>query len=257
MAVDGAIKQQTVSPSRGFTYRMDALRLMRPETLLTIGMDAGLGPFADRNLSYWDESFVPMELMRHMREIHRVDVATGASVPLVAREIRLAGARIPDPLEAPPDWFWRALIAGVIIGLALVTLARASSRAWARVVFGLFACTSAIVLSVGGLVLLVLWFLTDHVSAWRNENILLFDPLCLFLLPAWLGSLRARWQSSKFARAVGLIIALLAGLALFIKVFPAFPQDNRFWLALLFPIHIGFAVALFMRRVPLTRYRSL
>jgi hypothetical protein len=257
MAVDGAIKQQTVSPSRGFTYRMDALRLMRPETLLTIGMDAGLGPFADRNLSYWDESFVPMELMRHMREIHRVDVATGASVPLVAREIRLADARIPDPLDTPPNWFWRALIAGIAIGLTLITLARASSHAWARVVFGLFACTSAIVLSVGGLVLLALWFLTDHVSAWRNENILLFDPLCLFLVPAWLGSLRARWVSSKFARAVGLVIALLAGLALFIKVFPAFPQDNRFLLALLLPIHIGFAFALFMRRVPLARYRSL
>jgi Domain of unknown function (DUF4105) len=256
MAVDGAIKQQTISPSRGFTYRMDALRLMRPETSLTIGMDAGLGPFADRYLSYWDESFVPMELMRHMREIHRVDVTTGASVPLVAREIRLADARIPDPLDAPPDWFWRALIVGIAIGLALIALARASSRAWARVVFGLFACTSVFVLSVGGLVLLALWFLTDHVSAWRNENILLFDPLCLLLLPAWLGSFRARWMSSKFARAVGLAIALLAGLALFIKIFPAFPQDNRFWLALLLPIHIGFAVALFTRRVSLTRYLS-
>ncbi len=256
-AVDGAIKQQTISPSRGFTYRKDALRLMRPETLLTIGMDAGLGPFADRNLSYWDESFVPMELMRHMREILRVDTTTGASVPLVAREVKLAEARVPDPLETPPDWFWRALFAGVAIGLALFVLARASSRAWARVVFGLFAITSSIVLSIGGLVLLALWFLTDHVSAWRNENILLFDPLGLLLLPAWFGSFRARWVSSKFARAIGLTAALLAGLALFIKVFPAFPQDNRFWLALLLPIHIGFAVALFIRRVPLARYRSL
>ena len=254
MVVDGAIRQQTVSPSRGFTYRMDALRLMRPETLLTIGIDAGLGPFADRNLSYWDESFVPMELMRHMREIHRVDAATGASVPLVAREVRLAEARIPDPLDVPPDWFWRALIVGVAIGLALIVLARAASRAWARMAFGLFAIVSAIVLSAGGLVLLGLWLLTDHVSAWRNENILLFDPLCLLLLPAWFGSFRARWLSSTFARAVGLTVALLAGLALFIKVFPAFPQDNRFWLALLLPIHLGFAAALFARRAPPATY---
>jgi hypothetical protein len=248
MAVDGAIRQQTISPSRGFTYRMDALRLMRPETALTIGIDAGLGPFADRNLSYWDESFVPMELMRHVREIHRVDAATGASVPLVAREVKLADARVPEPLDAPPDWFWRALIAGIVIGIVLIALSRASSHAWARVVFGLSAIAFAVVLSVGGLVLLALWFLTDHVSAWRNENILLFDPLCLLLLPAWFGSFRVRWASTKFARAVGLVVALLAGLALFIKVFPAFPQDNRFWLALLLPIHIAFAVALFNRR---------
>lgn len=256
MAVEGAIRQQTISPSRGFTYRMDALRLMRPETALTIGIDAGLGPYADRNLSYWDESFVPMELMRHMRQIHRVDAATGTSVPLVAREVRLADARVPDPLDAPPDWFWRALFAGIAVGLALVALAR-SSRGWARVVFGSFAITSAVVLSIGGFVLIALWFLTDHVSAWRNENILLFDPLCLLLLPAWFGSFRSRWASTKFARAVGLVIALLAGLALFIKVFPAFPQDNRFWLALLLPVHIGFALALFTRRVMPTRYRTL
>jgi hypothetical protein len=248
MAVGGAIRQQTMSPSRGFTYRMEALRLMRPETLLTVGMDAGLGPFADRHLSYWDEGFVPMELMRHLREIHRVDSVTKQTVPLVAREVRLADARIPDPLEAPPDWFWRALIAGVAIAFALLGLARAHSRAGARAVFGTIASVSAIVLGIGGLVLLALWFLTDHVAAWRNENILLFDPLCFLLLPAWFGSFRARWVSSRFARTVGLAVALLAGLALFIKIFQAVPQDNRFWIALLLPIHAALAAALFIRR---------
>ena len=248
MAIDGAIKQQTASPSRGFTYRMDALRLMRPETLLTIGMDAGLGPFADRRLSYWDESFVPMELMRHMREIHRVDAVTGESVPLVSRETRLAEARVAEPQEYPPDWFWRALLAGVVIGAALIGLARMSSRGWARAIFSPFATITAIVLSICGLVLLALWFLTDHVAAWRNENILLFDPLCLMLLPTWFGWFRANRRPSRFAANLGLVIVLLCGLALFIKIFQLQPQDNRFWIALLLPIHAGFAGALFLRR---------
>ena len=248
VAVDGAIRQQTTSPSRGFTYRMDALRLMRPETLLTIGMDAGLGPFADRRLSYWDESFVPMELMRHMREIHRVDAATGKLVPLVSRETRLADARVAEPQEYPPDWFWRALLAGIVIGAALVGLARMHSLGWARGLFGSFATAAAIILSLCGLVLLALWFLTDHVAAWRNENILLFDPLCLLLLPAWIRWFRADGRPSRFAANMGLAIVLLCGLALFIKVFQLQPQDNRFWIALLLPIHAGFAAALFLRR---------
>ena len=39
-------------------------------------------------------------------------------------------------------------------------------------------------------------------------------------------------------------IAALAGLALFLKVFPGFIQDNRFWLALLLPVQVALAFVL-------------
>ena len=247
MAIGGAIKQQTISPSRGFTFRMDTLRLMRPETLLAIGMDAGLGPFADRRLTYWDESFLPAELMRHMREIHRVG-EDGQSIPLVAREVRLAAARLPEPDDYPPDWFWRALGSGIIGALIILLLARFRAYLPARVVFASLATAITLVLGIGGLVLIGLWTLTDHISAWRNQNILLFDPLCLLLIPVWISAFRRRWIPSKYARVLSLVIALLAGLALFIKVFPGFPQDTRFWLALLLPMHAAFAIVLFERR---------
>jgi hypothetical protein len=98
-------------------------------------------------------------------------------------------------------------------------------------------------------VLLGLWTLTDHVSAWRNENLLLFNPLCLLLLPCWFGAFRARWHPSRFAWRVAMAIAFCAALAFFVKIFPAFAQDNRFWIALLLPLHVAFALIL-------TRVRS-
>jgi len=101
----------------------------------------------------------------------------------------------------------------------------------------------------GGLVLLGLWTLTDHASAWRNENLLLFNPLCLLLLPCWFGAFRARWQPSRFAWRVAVVIAFCAALAFFVKIFPAFAQDNRFWIALLLPLHVAFTLIL-------TRMRS-
>ena len=52
------------------------------------------------------------------------------------------------------------------------------------------------------------------------------------------------WQVVPF----GVMALLLCGLALFIKVFQTQPQDNRFWIALLLPIHAGFAASLFLRR---------
>src|SRR5262249_9957233 len=93
-----------------------------------------------------------------------------------------------------------------------------------------------------GVVLVALWTLTDHVSAWRNENLLLFNPLCLLLLPAWLAAFRKDWRPSRFAGSVSIIVAGFAGLALFLKVFPAFVQDNRMWIALLLPAQAALAV---------------
>ena len=239
-AVGGAIHAQLIAPSRGFTYRMDADRLMRAEPALMLGMDAGLGPFADRRLSYWDESFVPMEFMRRLREV-RVRDADGHAAPLVALESKIAAARIPEPPDFPPRWIWPALALGIALGLALLALARLHTRAWARIAFATLASAMATACGLAGLILLALWTLTDHISAWRNENLLLFDPLCLVLLPAWLGALRRDWQPSRFAQCTAVVIAALAGLAFFIKVFPAFAQDNYLWIALLLPVHAALA----------------
>ena len=247
-AVGGAIKAQTIAPSRGFTFRMDADRLMRPDPAVMLAMDAGLGPYADRRLSFWDESFVPMEFMRHVREI-RVADESGNLRPLVARETLLSAARLADPPAAAPDWTWRALAVGLVCGFLLFGLAGLRQKAWARVSLAAIAGGTGLILGVGGLILAGLWALTDHVSAWRNENLLLFNPLCLLLLPCWFAAFRARWHPSRFAWRIGMTIAFCAALAFFMKIFPAFPQDNRFWIALLLPLHLALALVL-------TRMRS-
>jgi len=247
MAADGAIRAQTISPSRGFTYRMDVMRVMRPDPLLMVGMDAGLGPYADRRLTYWNESFLPTELMRHMREVFAVDPTTGERHSLVARETRLNDSRIPEPSETPPNWLWGALAVGIALALLILALARARANAFARVTLATLGVVIDLVLGVGGLVLLALWFLTDHTSAWRNENLFLLDPLCLLLIPIWIGAFRRRWSPSPFARYTTLFIALIAGVAWFAKVFPWFIQDNKFWIALLLPVHVAFALAVWMR----------
>lgn len=242
-ALGGVIKAQTIAPSRGFTYRMDADRLMRPEPVLMLGMDAGLGPFADQRLSYWDEGFVPMEFMRRLREV-RVAAEDGATQPLVTQEQLIAAARLPEPSDFPPDWLWPALALGVAAALLLLALAHARRHTVARALFASVAGLITLACGLGGVLLVVLWTLTEHISAWRNENLLLLDPLCLLLVPAWLGSLRRGWRPTRFARCIAYAVAALAVLAFFIKVFPAFAQDNRMWIALLLPVHVALAFVL-------------
>ena len=246
-ALGGAIHAQLIAPSRGFTYRMDALRLMRPAPAMMVLIDAGLGPFADKRLSYWAESFVPMEFMRYVREV-KIRDADGNFVPLVARETTVATARLPEPPDYPPNWIWWALAIGIASGLGLLALARERVRAWARATFAISATAISLVCGIAGLVLIGLWTLTDHIAAWHNENILLLNPLCILLVPAWIASARASWKPSRFVKATSFVIAFLAAFEFFLKIYPSFPQDNRFWIALLLPIHAALAAGLCWRR---------
>ena len=91
------------------------------------------------------------------------------------------------------------------------------------------------------LLLLFLWFGTEHRAAWRNENLLLLDPLCLALLPAWFGILSGRGRARPLALRCAWLVVLGAAFALFSKILPAFAQANLHWILLFLPIHLGLA----------------
>ncbi|HVT33275.1 MAG TPA: DUF4105 domain-containing protein [Rhodanobacteraceae bacterium] len=241
-ALGGAIRRDTEGRSSGYTYRMDSLRLMAANPLLMLGIDLGLGPYADQRIDYWQESFVPAVLSRALGEV-RVAGTDGIRHPLVAGESTIERGTVPEPPELPPDLRVPFLIAGIVLALALHALARASSRA-ARAPAALFALAFELFCGLGGFVLLFLWLGTAHVSAWRNENLLLLNPLCLALIPAASTLLRARPRLTRRAAIVAAIVALLAAFALFSKILPWFVQANLHWILLFLPIHLAIALAL-------------
>lgn len=252
-ALGGALKRQLESQPAppGHTYRFDAVRLISPDLWLGLAMDIALGPAADRPLNLWQESFVPMVLSRALNNI-RIVGQDGKSQPLVNHTDVLLPGRLPSPPTHPPRLTWPFLWLGLGLAVILFLLAQNRSPA-ARLVFTVLATAFSLVCGVGGLILAALWAFTQHWSGWHNENLLLFDPLCLLLLPCWIGAARANWGPGRFPYRVASIVALASIVACILRLLPWTFQANLHWVALMLPIHVALAASLRSRRSSVRR----
>jgi hypothetical protein len=231
-ALGGQLRRQLDVRSSGDTYRTESVRLASPAAWMRVGFDLGLGPFADRPLTRWQQAFLPRRLADDLREATRAD-----GRPLVAEEIELLPQRqAAEPVgRAPRLWPW--LLAGVLAGTAVLVLAGWRPRLLAGFA-GAFWATCGLL----GLVLALGWAFTAHHALWANRNLLLLNPLCLALMPGAWALLRGRMPSSRF-RTVLIVLAAMAALACLPLWLQAQPQRNGHWIALLLPIHAALARA--------------
>ncbi len=123
--------------------------------------------------------FLPAKLQERVREL-TVARPDGTEIPLVATEGTLLEFGAYRVEAAPPAWGWKFQLAGLIMaGLIATGLMRGSAAALGRIA----ATVWLIVAGVGGLVLLFLWFGTDHVFSAANRNILFMSPAALLVIP--------------------------------------------------------------------------
>ncbi|GAC1631856.1 MAG: DUF4105 domain-containing protein [Nevskia sp.] len=250
-ALGGALRRQLEGRASGVDYRHEALRLIAPDRPLMIAMDAALGPTADRPIDVWQQSFGPLTLMQALRGV-KLRGSDGSERPLVSAETYLLkpGA-LRDPLAQPPDLRLPFLGIGLVLAGLLALLARLRPQhAAARIAFALAAGAFALASGLAGLILLLMWSLTDHWAGWRNENLLLLSPLTLLLLPAWLSSLSPRWTPGGFARGLAQCVALGAVAALLLRLTPFAFQDNLHWALLLLPAQLVLGLAMRVQPAP-------
>ncbi|AKC87453.1 DUF4105 domain-containing protein [Pseudoxanthomonas suwonensis] len=231
-AMGGALKSQLAGRSRGNTFRSESVRLARPAPWMWLGFDLGLGPYADRPLSRWDEAFIPMRLADSLREARN-----SAGRPLVAYEEQLLPHRIAaEPAESPRRW-WPWLLAGLALAAAIAALRRRPRTIAA------FALPLWLLCGLAGALLVYLWGFTVHQAGWANRNLFLLNPLCLLLLPGAVSLLRGRVPGRLF-RPLLWTVAAVAALGWVLQWLSLQPQYNLPWIALLLPVHVALALAL-------------
>jgi len=229
-ALDGGLKKQLIGRSQGNSYRSESVRLAWPAKWMAFGFHLGMSGYGDRPLSRWEEAFIPMRLRDSLREVKLAD-----GRPLVASEQRLLPHRISLPPAEMPRWRVPALFSGLLLALAVLWL----GRRWPRPLAAM-AMSFWLLAGVTGVLMLYLWIGTAHVAGHGNENILLFNPLCLLLLPGGWQLLRGRRGPASF-RAFLWAVAGSAAIVAFLKFLPFRPQENVEWVLLLLPIHLALA----------------
>ncbi len=231
-ALGGQLARSLQVRSQGNTYRSEAVRLARPAPLMALGFDLGLGPASDRPNSLWDDAFVPMRLAQALRDARLPD-----GRPLVLREEVLLPHRLgPEPEPRRVAW-WPWLLAGLALA-ALAWAGRSRPGAVAAVALPAWLLCTAL-----GALMLYIWLGTAHRFGWANHNLLLFNPLCLLLLPgAW--RIARGGEGGTVFRVV--LAAVVAGVAVapFLLWMPLQSQRNGHWIALLLPVQLALAALL-------------
>jgi len=233
-ALDGAVKSQLQARAGEFTYRQQTVRLMSAQPWLMLMLDLGLGPYADQPLTAWQESFLPAVLQTQLRHV-QITGPGGDSRPLVKDERVVSPNRLVPPPASPPDLRMPLGAAGLMLGALLL-----ATRLWWPLGHVLLGTLFLLLAGLVGVVLLGLWTLTTHHSAWANANLLLFNPLAWLLLPT-LWRTRRGFAASRFVD--GLIVlqllAMLAALAL--HLLPGTVQQNQPWLLFALPCWLALA----------------
>jgi hypothetical protein len=243
LVLGGALEREFAPRETGTSYRYHTQRLTRVDPLIFTGMDALLGAPADREMSIWEEMFLPMTVRDEIRDF-RVTREDGSSRALVlSEEVTVPSTRTPED-TAPPFWLPIYLIFGLLLGTLFASLGTAGVRSSVilRRTILTFATAWSVLLGVLGTILVLLLF-TDHVFSTWNENLLLAHPFLLVmgtLLP--MSRLSETWRTR--ARVTAVAIASFALFGLVAQVLPGSVHENGMFFALILPAHLGLAWAL-------------
>jgi hypothetical protein len=182
--------------------------------------------------------FIPLEMRESLRDITVVG-PDGNEQPLVVSERVVFESSTSYGRNTPPKWLLAFLGTGLLLAVTIALPVAFAMKSSARVVATVPAVLWVLALGIAGVTMAGLWTLTNHWIAYRNENLLLFNPVALFLVVTV--PLLARGHAWA-ARASVVLAGATVGLSLvgfLVQVLPWFDQVNGSMIALALPPNLA------------------
>ena len=202
-ALDGWLQETTNQLRAEQNFREHTRRLIQSSPLLYLGIHTGLGRAVDQPRSVWDAMFLP-EVVAEQATVLQVRNEQGGLEPFVLEDrVLIESSRPLPPANAETNWLLFGLLGLITALLIAAPLVLFTVNGWSLLPYRVWLLLS----SLAGGVLLFLWLFTEHEAAWRNENLLLLNPLAILLWRARPG-LPARASAALIATGLALAIAL-------------------------------------------------
>jgi len=200
---------------RGWTYRKHIRDKMRPNPFILLFMDFGMGPMADRPLTWWEDMFLPDQLEAYL------------AAPFwqkIRHKKLVSTAKIIYKRTKPPSWNWNVypLIYGQILLILLL-----AAFFWKKTKFRFFFRLLMFFVAFLGTILAFMMFATKMPEPPNNANILLFHPFHWWV---WWKTSSSRWKLESTPRLLRhyFMIHLIIGLIyLILKIFSVVPIQTN------------------------------
>ena len=120
---------------------------------------------------------------------------------------------------------------------------RRTGSVWPRRGFGLQQALFGLILGLPGLLGFLMWTFTEHLVTYRNENLLLSNPLTMLLFPLGIAIMFDSARALRWSRVTCYVLAGSSLLLVVLKLLPSFNQDTLMPMALFLPANLGYALA--------------
>jgi hypothetical protein len=242
--VGGQFKEALAHTAR-MTYRQHIRRYDQKDPITDFGLVFWMNDFMERHIKQWDELFLPEELEHQAARLHyRND--RGQSVALVETSYVVFESTRPAAPEWPNHGYYGGSIVGLAIALLVYLTARwaAGSRSKAPLrLLGLWHALFGLVLGLPGLLGALMWAFTEHTVTYRNENLLLSNPLTFALFYVGIAMIFGSRRAASWARVISYTLLASSLLLVVLKLLPSFDQDVSLPMSVLLPANLGFALA--------------
>jgi hypothetical protein len=243
-AVGGQFKEALDHTAR-MTYRQHIRRYAQKDPITDFGLVFWMNDFMERHIKQWDELFLPEELEHQAARLHYRN-ERGQNVALVETSYTV----FESTRGAAPGWPNHGYIGGTVVGLVIAALvyatalwaSRSRSKAPLRVL-GLWHALFGLVLGLPGLLGALMWAFTEHTVTYRNENLLLSNPLTFALFYVGLAMIFGSRRAAGWARVICYALLASSLLLVVLKLLPSFDQDVSLPMSVLLPANLGFALA--------------